>query len=441
MRAGQITEEQNLKLLNLVNNTRIYVKGHNCSHCIIRNFNYMRSLFILIALSFFISSFGTNNESENWNEEQEQGEQIKIIKLIPSTPVKDQYKTGTCWSFCTVSLLESELLRMNKGEFDLSEMYFVYQNYLRKAKKHVRMHGKVNFSSGGESNDVVDVMTLHGIVPEDIYSGLKVDSEKHIHSEMDKVLQEYVDVIITNPNEKLSNSWEEGFRKVLESYLGEVPTSFDYKGKSYTALSFNEQLGINPDDYIMITSFSHIPFYSSHILELPDNWSWKESYNVPLEELEQIVDSAIYNGYSVAWSTDISEEGFSFKKGLALTPEILYSTHSEKEKEKWSEKTEVEKDEIIFSMKNPAQEIKVNQSNRQEAFDNYNTTDDHGMHIIGIAEDNSKRKFYYVKNSWGINNPNKGYIYVSDAYFKYKTISIMLHKDAVPVDIAVKLKL
>ncbi|GAH83742.1 unnamed protein product, partial [marine sediment metagenome] len=223
------------------------------------------------------------------------------------------------------------------------------------------MHGKINFAPGGEANDVVDVIADHGIVPEEIYSGLKVDPEKHIHGEMDKVLQEYVDAIVSNPDKKLSTVWEDGFQNVINSYLGEIPGSFEYKGENYTAATFTEQLGINPDDYVMITSFSHQPFYSSFILEIPDNWSWKESYNVPLHELTQIVDSAIYNEYSVVWAADISEEGFNFKHGLALAPRLLYESHSDRELVKWSKKTDEEKEEVIFNMKKPVQEIKVTQ--------------------------------------------------------------------------------
>lgn len=401
----------------------------------------MRTILVLVVLSLFTSVFGVGDDIADSNSEKDTGEQIKIIKQLQSTPVKDQFKTGTCWSFSAISLLESELLRMDMGEFDLSEMFIVYQTYIRKARKYVRMHGKNNFMSGGEANDVMDVIDLFGIVPENIYSGLKVDSEKHIHREMDKVLLEYVKAIITNPNGKLSNVWEDGFRKVLESYLGEIPDTYKYQGQKYTAKSFKKHLGINSSDYVMITSFSHVPFYSSVILEVPDNWSWEESYNVPLDELAQIVDSAINNGYSVGWSVDISEDGFSFKKGMAVAPEILYTSYSEKEEENWIDKTDDEKDEIIFNMKNPAREIIVDQRNRQEAFDNYETTDDHGMHIVGIAQDKDGGKFYYVKNSWGIDNPYNGYLYVSESYFKYKTISIMLHKEAIPDDIAAKLNL
>ena len=401
----------------------------------------MKTLSIALLITLFTNLSLEANDVTDLNGEQEMGDPIKIITEIPSTPVRDQYKTGTCWSFCAISLLESELLRMGKGEYDLSEMYIVHQNYLRKARKYVRMHGKNNFAPGGEANDVIDVIAKHGIVPEIIYSGLKVDSEKHIHSEMDKVLQEYVDAIITNPDNKLSDVWEDGFRKVLESYLGEIPEEFEYEGENYTATSFHDRLGIDADDYVMITSFSHVPFYEAVILEIPDNWSWKESYNIPLDELVQIVDSAIYKGYSVAWASDVSEDGFSFKKGLAVAPEILYSSHSRREEAKWAEKTDDEKDEIMFNMKKPVQEVDVTQEIRQRAFDNYSTTDDHGMHIVGIAQDKENRKFYYVKNSWGIDNLYNGYLYVSDAYFRYKTISVMLHKEAIPDEITKRLNL
>ncbi|MGD2035830.1 MAG: C1 family peptidase [Bacteroidales bacterium] len=405
------------------------------------NSGNIKVLLIFLILSLTGNLIAGGSDDITLSGETEAKEQITIIRQLPVTPVRDQYKTSTCWSFSTISLLESELLRTGRGEYDLSEMFIVHQNYIRKAKKYVRMHGKINFAPGGESNDVVDIIASYGIVPEDIYSGLKVDSEKHIHSEMDKVLEEYVDAVVTNPDNKLSDVWEDGFKKVLDSYLGEMPESFNYKGENYTPSSFYDQLGIDPDDYIMITSFIHVPFYQPFILEIPDNWSWEESYNVPLDELTQIMDSALYSGYSVAWAADVSEEGFNFKKGFAVVPKIIYGSYSEREMEKWSEKTTEEKEEIMFNMKKPVKELEVTPENRQKAFDNYSTTDDHGMHIVGIARDKNARKFYYVKNSWGIDNPFNGYLFVSDAYFRYKTISVMLHKEAIPMNIAKKLNL
>ncbi|MBN1599398.1 MAG: aminopeptidase [Bacteroidales bacterium] len=392
----------------------------------------MRVLWITLALLVSQISIAEDNKPVEENSEEAFSENFKIIKSIPATSVKDQYMTGTCWSFSGLSFIESELIRLGRGEFDLSEMYVVHHTYERKAKRYVRMHGNINFAPGGEFNDVTDIILEYGIVPDEVYNGLLVDDEKHIHSEMDLVLEEYVKAIITNPNKNLSGVWEDGFRKVLESYLGEIPEKFEYNGEKYTPETFAGYLGINASDYIMLSSFTHEPFYESFILEVPDNWSWGEVYNVPLEEFTMIVDSAIRNGYSVAWSSDVSEDGFCFDKGMAIAPEIVYASCASRQKEKWDEKTKKEKEEILFNSKKPVKEIYVDQELRQKAFEDYSTTDDHGMHIVGLAYDKKGNSYYYVKNSWGNDNPFNGYMFVSQPYFQYKTIAVMVHKDAIP---------
>lgn len=401
----------------------------------------MKGTWILIFIVICLSVVAENEEPLSNKEELASGERIHIIKSIPTTPVRDQYKTSTCWSFSGISLLETELIRMGKGEIDLSEMYIVRQNYERKADKYVRMHGKINFTPGGEVNDVTDVIADFGILPESVYSGLKVDEENHTHLEMDKVLEEYVNTLIQNPNNELSPVWLNGIRNVLDSYLGELPESFVYEGVEYSPKSFAKYLGLELDNYVMITSFIHQPYYESIILEVPDNWSWGKSYNIPLEELVQVVDSAIYRNYSVAWAVDNSEPGFSFEHGLAIVPEIVYAPRSERIAKKWENKSKEEKETMMFRNRKPVKELIVTAENRQLAFDNYSTTDDHGMHIVGIAEDKEGKTYYYVKNSWGDDNPYDGFLYVSQAYFKYKTISIMVHKDALPEAIALKLGL
>ncbi len=391
---------------------------------------------VLILLSGFLFSYflflAEDNDTENIVENKVTGEKIRILQKIPATPIRDQYKTSTCWSFSALSLLESELIRTGKGEFDLSEMFIVRYTYERKAIRYIRMHGKTNFAPGGEANDVTDVVDRYGIVPEEKYTGLKVNTELHVHSEMDRLLLKYVNALVADPEKELSAVWKEGFNKVLDSYLGEIPDTFNYNGISYTPISFAESLGLDPSNYIMITSFIHKPYYEPIILEIPDNWSWAESYNVPLAILEEIVDSAIYKGYSVAWAADITEDGFSFKQGLALAPKMVYTPGSEKERHKWSKKSQTEKEEAIFNVNKPVEEIIITPELRQQAFDNYSTTDDHGMHIIGLAQDKNGRYYYYVKNSWGEDNPFDGYLFVSKPYFQYKTISIMLNKNAVP---------
>jgi bleomycin hydrolase len=401
----------------------------------------MKRLICLLIFSLSYPVFAGNDEPELTGKDQNTSEKLKVVTELPATPVRDQHKTSTCWSFSGISLLESELLRMGKEEFDLSEMFIVHYNYGRKAERYIRMHGEINFAPGGEANDVTDVVSNFGIVPESVYSGLIVDPENHVHSEMDALLEDYVESIIENPGSELSMVWQDGFAKVLDTYLGKIPENFEYAGRSYTAKSFAEYLGIEPENYVMITSFTHQPFYKPFILEVPDNWSWGYSFNVPLDELEEIADSALYKGYSLAWATDITEDGFNFEEGIAIAPTIAYVHKNEKNAGRWDNKTASEKRKLIFENGNSIEELNVTQEIRQVAFNNYSTTDDHGMHILGLGNDRDGEPYYYVKNSWGSGNPYNGYMYVSKAYFRFKTISIMLHKDAIPSEIARKLNL
>jgi bleomycin hydrolase len=249
-----------------------------------------------------------------------------------------------------------------------------------------------------------------------------------------------VDELVAEKKE-IDPVWKDGFAEVLDSYLGELPSEFEYQGSTYTSKSFAEELGFDPDDYIMVTSFIHEPYYHPVILEIPDNWSWAPSYNVPLDILEEIVDSALLKGYSVAWATDISEEGFNFSKGMAVAPKVIYSDSSKSDARKWKKKSGNEKEQCMFSLTEPVEEIEVTPELRQKAFDNYTTTDDHGMHILGLARDRNGRIFYYVKNSWGADNPYEGYLFVSKPYFKFKTISIMVNREAIAPEIIEKLSI
>jgi bleomycin hydrolase len=346
-----------------------------------------------------------------------------LVKNLAATPVKNQYRTGTCWSFGAVSFLESELLRMGKGSYDLSEMYFVHLAYPIKADRFVRMHGKANFGCGGFGTDVLSLIKNYGVVPEEAYSGLKKNEANHNHEEMDEALNKYISTIASQENNLLTPKWNEGFEGILDAYLGKIPDSFSYKGLKHTPKSFAASLPINPDDYILLSSYTHHPFYSQFILEVPDNWSWTQAYNIPIEDMMEILNYSLDNNYTILWDTDNSNKGFSNKYGLAILPN-----------------NSALPDSSIFE--GIINEKPVDQKLRQEGFDDYDVQDDHFMHITGYAKDANGKIFYLVKNSWGTEgNPYNGYIYASESYVRYYTISILVNRKAIPQVIAEKLKL
>jgi bleomycin hydrolase len=362
-------------------------------------------------------------------------EQFTVIKKIDATPVKNQGRTLTCWSFSVIAMMESELFRSGKGEYNLSEMYIVHQAYIEKAEKFVRMHGDIIFGEGGALNDPVEIIKKYGIVPESVYTGLKDGSSYYNHSELFAVLKDYVMGIIKNKN--ISPRWKEGFIGILDAYLGKVPEKFTYNGKEYTPLSFAKMLGINPDNYILFSSFTHHPYFQKFIVEVPDNWSWGQAYNLPLEDLQRVVDHSLEKGYSCAIATDVSEKGFQWKKGIALAynePENNNDNGKSNDPSIWIP----EKDTTKTTFK----EINVTAQLRQLEFDTYETTDDHGMQIMGFAKNQNGEKFYLVKNSWGTEvSPYKGYLYLSDSYFRFKTLTVLVNKNGLPSDVIKKLGL
>ena len=361
-----------------------------------------------------------------------------ILKQNRITPVKNQSSSGTCWSFSGLGFFESELLRMGKPEVDLSEMFVVHHSYSDKADKYVRMNGTINFAEGGSFYDVVYVLKNYGIVPDSEMNGLNYGEDKHKHAEMDALTNGYVKVIVSNPNKKLTTAWKTGFEGILNAYIGQCPKEFTVDGKKQTPLSYEQSLGLNMDDYISLTSFTHHPFYTKFAIEIPDNWRWSESYNLPLEELMSVFDNAIDKGYCLAWASDVSEKGFT-RKGIAVDPETKVTNLPGTDQAKWLNIPQKDIDAKIYKIAGPQTEEKVTQETRQAGFDNYETTDDHGMVIFGTANDQNGTKYYMVKNSWGTENKYKGIWYASKTFVQHKTIDIMVHKDAIPKEILKKL--
>jgi bleomycin hydrolase len=396
-----------------------------------------------ILLSFFLFVIVVSQLPAQEVQKDEEGFTFTDQIVLPATPVKNQNRTGTCWSFSGLSFLESEMLRLKKPETDLSEMFVVSEVYLEKAVKYVRMHGNTNFGGGGAFHDVTHVIKNYGIVPEEVYKGLNYGEDKHVHGEMDELLKEEVDAVVKNSNRKLSPVWNETIVSTLNSYLGEIPEKFDYQGKNYSPQSFaRDYVGLDMDDYIEITSFTHHPFYSRFILEIPDNWSWDEIYNVPLDELVEIVDYSLQKGYTVAWASDVSEKGFlSGNKGVAMVPVKKIEDMTDNERLRWEKLSDREKEEETYRINPSTQEMEITQELRQVSFDNFQTTDDHGMHIVGTAKDQNGKEYYKVKNSWGDYNKLNGYFYASKAYLAYKTTELMVHKNAIPPHIRKKLNL
>ena len=387
---------------------------------LLRNLSFFVFLFLAVSAQAQQDSIRLNKKNG--------GYKFKIEKQINATSVKNQYKSGTCWSYSGLSFFESELFRMGKGEYDLSEMFIVRNTYSKKAEKYVRMHGHVNFAAGSVFHDVTNVLREKGLVPNEVYLGNPEFNGKNVHNEMDAVLAAMVAAVVKNPNGKLTNNWKVAYEATLDAYLGKAPTEFEYKGKKYTPQSFASSLGLEADNYIEITSFTHHPFYTQFPLEIPDNWSGDAVYNVPLADLQKILDYSIQNNYGIAWASDVSEKYFSFANGVAYVPEKEYD-----------EMTQAEKDSMFLK---PSKERVITQELRQQGFDNYTTEDDHGMHIVGIVRDQNNTKYFLVKNSWGTDrNDCQGYFYASENYVLYKTTCIMVHKNAVPKEIAKKLGL
>lgn len=398
--------------------------------------NLMLSLFALcIALTAGAQTADTTSA---------EGYRFTDTKIIPTTPVKDQSRSGTCWCFSTLSFLESEILRAGGPAMHLSEMWIVRHSFMDKAEKYVRMHGTINFAEGGASHDVTEGIKAHGIVPFEVYPGLNYGTEKPDFHELSVVLKAYLDAVVKTGDKSgkaLSTAWKRGFDAILDEYFGPLPETFTYEGKEYTPETFAAQLPIDLDNYIDISSFTHHPFYSQFIIEVPDNWMWGTVYNVPLDEMMQIIDHALEQGYTVSWGTDVSEKGFSRTKAIGIVPEADTESMSGTEAERWGKLTDKEKEAALYKFDKPGKERTITQQMRQTAFDNYETTDDHGMLIMGTATDQAGNRYYKVQNSWNVLPPYDGFWYFSRPFVAYKTTSIMVNKQALPKEIARKLGL
>lgn len=355
---------------------------------------------------------------------QEKYEFTDVIR-IDATEVKNQQITGTCWSFSAASYIESEALNNEMPRLDLSEMFVVRNIYIEKALNYVRRQGTTQFGEGALGTDFLQSADKYGLVPEWIYPAREEDAT-YDHRELSLLLKSYLDGVIKNPAKKLSKQWLDGYKGILDAYMGEVPEEFEFDGKNYTSLTFaKEVVKFDINDYIYLTSFTHEPYYKPFVLQIPDNFSSTSYYNIPLNDLVNAINYALDQGFTIEWDADVSEKTFSGKKGIAIVPEKA-----------WVEKTKEEKDSTLVLTE---KETEISEEIRQDQYENYLTTDDHLMHIIGYANDQDGKLYYIVKNSWGTKHDYDGFVYVSSSYMKLKTISVIVNKKGVNKDLQKKL--
>ena len=397
----------------------------------------MKKLIAIMALAGLTSSLSAQTPATKDANEPNVFTTVKDARI---TSIKNQANSGTCWAYSGQSFLEDELIRTGKGDYDLSEMFVVSHTYRDKGRKYVRLHGKLNFAQGGSFYDVLYVLKNYGAVPRSVLPGLNYGTTKNQHGEMEAGLKAFLDAIITNPNGKLSTAWYPAFESIIDQYLGKLPEEFTFKGKKYTPKSYAQALGLNADDYVSLTSFTHHPFYSKFALEIEDNWRWAESYNLPIDELMRTMEHAIDKGYTIAWGSDVSEQGFT-RDGIAVLADVDEIETKGSDQARWVGLNRGERHTLLQKLIRSANvpEIDPTQEYRQKGYDNYELTDDHGMVIYGIAKNQIGRKFFMVKNSWGETGEYKGHWYASYNFVKGKTMNIVLHRSAIPEDIAKKL--
>lgn len=388
---------------------------------------------IVLPLVFMATSYVANAQdnlvNSLKNNVSDSAKKFKFTSVIDlqNSPVKNQGSSGTCWSYSGNSFLESEMLKAGKDFVDISEIYTARCAYIERARNYVRMHGNIGWGDGAELHDVVNIYKKYGAMPYEAYTGLNYGTKNNKFGEMQAALEGFLKGIVENKNGKLTKNWLPAFTAALDAYLGKVPESFEWNGKTYTPQSFaSEVVGLNKENYIEFSSYTYAPYYEPTLMMVPDNWSLQSVYNLPLEEMTDVVDHALENGYTVAWATDVSEKYFSWRNGVAIVPE--------------KEVEDMNADEMKAMFDGPKAERNITPELREEAFDNYTTTDDHGMHIVGLAKDQNGKEYYMVKNSWGDANDYKGYLYVSKAFFKYKTTAILVNDRAVPSETLRRLK-
>ncbi|TSJ42986.1 aminopeptidase [Mucilaginibacter corticis] len=367
-----------------------------------------------------------NSLKNNKSDSSKQSFHFTNVIDLANTSVKNQGSSGTCWSYSTNSFLESEMIRMGKQPVELSEIYTARCAYVEKGINYVRMHGAVSLGDGGEPHDVINMYRKYGAVPKADYSGLNYGTTTNKFGELSAIMESILKAVVTNPNGELTPNWLQAYTGAIDAYLGKVPALFTYNGKAYNPQTFAQQVvGINPDDYVEFGSETDHPYYQKFVLLVPDNWAFGSVYNLPLNDVTDVIDNALKNGYTVEWSADVSEKYFSWKNGVAYVPQKQGDAMTEEERN------------TMFD--GPKPELDITPEIREKAFDNYTTTDDHGMHIVGLAKDQNGKEYYLVKNSWGPSNDYKGYLYVTKAYVRYKTTNFLLNKNAVPKAIREKI--